>query len=68
MVYDAIFSILNRKGIPFKFNQNWAFLGFNVILNEKATLVTGFLKNMIAKPSNTYLINRFWNSTLFYKL
>ena len=68
VVYDEIFSILNRKGIPFKFNQNWTFLGFNIKFNEKANLVTGFQKNMIAKPSNTYLINRFWNSTLFYKL
>ena len=68
VVYDEIFSILNRKGIPFKFNQNWTFLGFNVKLNEKATLLSGFQKNMIAKPSNSYLINRFWNSILFYKL
>ena len=38
VVYDEIFSILNRKGIPFKFNQNWTFLGFNIKLNEKANL------------------------------
>jgi len=30
IIYDEIFSLLNTQGIPYKFNQNWTFLGINI--------------------------------------
>ena len=67
VIYDEIFSILNPRGIPYKFNQNWTFLGFQLKINDRASLITGFQKNTIAKSQNNYLINRLWNNILFYK-
>ena len=66
--YNEIFTILNPSGIPYKFNQNWTFLGFNLKLNQNFTILSGFQKNTIAKSSSNYLKNRFWNTILFYKL
>jgi len=66
--YNEIFTVLDRNGIPYKFNQNWTFLGFKVKLNEKATINSGFQKNTIFKSSEMYLKNRFWNTILFYKI
>ena len=67
VIYDEIFSILNPRGIPYKFNQNWTFLGFQLKISDRATLITGFQKNTIDKSQNNYLINRLWNNILFYK-
>ncbi|MGB0828077.1 MAG: DUF2490 domain-containing protein [Flavobacteriaceae bacterium] len=66
--YDEIFTLMNPSGIPYKFNQNWAFFGFRIKLNEKMTLNTGFQKNTIFKSSEQYLTKRLWNTILFYKL
>ena len=62
-----IFNLLNSSGIPYKFNQNWTFLGFRIKLNEKLNINSGFQKNTIFKSSEKYLKNRLWNTTLFYK-
>ena len=66
--YDEIFTVLNRSGIPYKFNQNWTFLGFKFKVNDKAIINTGFQKNTILKSTDLYLKNRFWNTILFYKI
>ncbi|MGD2004971.1 MAG: DUF2490 domain-containing protein [Flavobacteriaceae bacterium] len=66
VVYDEIFLILNPQGIPYRFNQNWTFLGFNIKLGQKANLSTGIQKNTISRGNNRYLMNRFLNSTLRY--
>ena len=68
VIYDEIFSLLNTQGIPYKFNQNWTFLGFNIKFNNKLNILTGFQKNTILKPSSDYLINRLWNTIIFYKI
>ena len=68
VIYDEIFSLLNTQGIPYKFNQNWTFLGFNVKFNNKLNVLSGFQKNTILKTSNNYLINRLWNTIIFYKI
>ena len=68
IIYDEIFSLLNTQGIPYKFNQNWTFLGFNIKFNNKLNVLTGFQKNTILKASSNYLINRFWNTIIFYKI
>ena len=68
VIYDEIFSLLNTQGIPYKFNQNWTFLGFNIKFNNKFNILTGFQKNTILKPSSDYLINRLWNTIIFYKI
>ena len=68
IIYDEIFSLLNTQGIPYKFNQNWTFLGFNIKFNNKLNVLTGFQKNTILKASNNYLINRLWNTIIFYKI
>ena len=68
VIYDEIFSLLNTQGIPYKFNQNWTFLGFNIKFNNKLNILSGFQKNTILKPSNNYLINRLWNTIIFYKI
>ena len=68
VIYDEIFSILNTRGIPYKFNQNWTFLGFKFKINEKASINTGFQKNTILKSTDLFLKNRFWNTILFYKI
>ena len=68
IIYDEIFSLLNTQGIPYKFNQNWTFLGFNIKFNNKLNVLTGFQKNTILKASSYYLINRFWNTIIFYKI
>ncbi len=67
VVYNEIFNLLNRSGIPYKFNQNWTFLGLRIKLNEKLTINSGFQKNTIFKSSEKYLKNRLWNTILFYK-
>ena len=67
VLYNEIFTILSPSGIPFKFNQNWTFLGAIVKLNDKFTINSGFQKNTIAKSSDNYLKNRLWNTILFYK-
>lgn len=64
--YNEIFTLMNRSGIPFKFNQNWTFLGTRFKLNNKLSVNTGFQKNTIAKSGNNYLKNRLWNTILFY--
>lgn len=66
--YDEIFTLMNPKGIPFKFNQNWTFFGFKVKLNSKTTLNTGFQKNTLFKGTDQYLKTRLWNTILFYKI
>ncbi len=66
--YDEIFTLMNPSGIPYKFNQNWTFLGLKIKLSDKATLNTGFQKNTIFKSTDLYLKNRLWNTTLFYKI
>ena len=68
VIYDEIFSLLNTQGIPYKFNQNWTFLGFNIKFNNKLNILSGFQKNTILKASNNYLINRLWNTIIFYKI
>ena len=68
VIYDEIFSLLNTQGIPYKFNQNWTFLGFNIKFNNKLNVLSGFQKNTILKTSNNYLINRLWNTIIFYKI
>ena len=68
VIYDEIFSLLNTQGIPYKFNQNWTFLGFNVKFNNKLNVLSGFQKNIILRTSNNYLINRLWNTIIFYKI
>ena len=68
VIYDEIFSLLNTQGIPYKFNQNWTFLGFNIKFNNKLNVLSGFQKNTILKSSNNYLINRLWNTIIFYKI
>lgn len=67
VAYDEIFTIMNPKGIPYKFNQNWTFLGFRFKFSEQLSLVSGFQKNTILKSANNYLKNRLWNTILFYK-
>ena len=64
--YDEIFLILNPQGIPFAFNQNWTFFGINAKLSNKASLLTGFQKNTIARGEDRYLKNRFLNTILRY--
>ena len=49
VIYDEIFSLLNTQGIPYKFNQNWTFLGFNIKFNNKLNVLSGFQKNTILK-------------------
>ncbi|MDA9879438.1 DUF2490 domain-containing protein [Flavobacteriaceae bacterium] len=66
--YDEIFTLMNPKGIPFKFNQNWTFFGFKVKLNSKTTLNTGFQINTLFKGTDQYLKTRLWNTILFYKI
>lgn len=66
--YNEVFLLMNPNGIPNQFNQNWTFLGIKLDLNKKITLNTGFQKNTISKSSGNFLINRLWNTTLFYKL
>ena len=68
VIYDEIFSLLNTQGIPYKFNQNWTFIGFNIKFNNKLNVLSGFQKNTILKTSNNYLINRLWNTIIFYKI
>ena len=68
VIYDEIFSLLNTQGIPYKFNQNWTFIGFNIKFNNKLNVLSGFQKNTILKASNNYLINRLWNTIIFYKI
>ena len=65
--YNEIFTLLNPSGIPFKFNQNWTFLGLRVKLNNKLSINSGFQKNTIDKSNDKYLKNRLWNTILFYK-
>jgi hypothetical protein len=67
VAYDEIFTIMNPNGIPYKFNQNWTFLGFRFKFSEQLSLVSGFQKNTILKSANNYLKNRLWNTILFYK-
>ena len=67
VAYDEIFTIMNPNGIPYKFNQNWTFLGFRFKFSEQLSLVSGFQKNNILKSANNYLKNRLWNTILFYK-
>ena len=67
VAYDEIFTIMNPNGIPYKFNQNWTFLGFCFKFSEQLSLVSGFQKNTILKSANNYLKNRLWNTILFYK-
>lgn len=64
--YDEIFLILNPQGIPFAFNQNWTFFGINAKLSNKASLLTGFQKNTVARGEVRYLKNRFLNTILRY--
>lgn len=66
--YDEIFTIMNDSGIPYKFNQNWTFLGFKIKFNDRVTINTGFQKNTIFKSTDKYLKNRLWNTILFYKI
>jgi hypothetical protein len=66
--YNEVFVLMNSKGIPNQFNQNWTFLGLKLELNKQITLNTGFQKNTISKSGGNFLINRLWNTTLFYKL
>ena len=68
VIYDEIFSLLNTQGIPYRFNQNWTFVGFNIKFNNKLNVLTGFQKNTIFKSSSNYLINRLWNTIIFYKI
>jgi hypothetical protein len=67
VVYNEIFTLMNPRGIPYKFNQNWTFLGFRAKLSKQITLNTGFQKNTISKSTTTYLKNRLWNTILFYR-
>lgn len=67
VAYDEIFTIMNPNGIPYKFNQNWTFLGFRFKFSKQLSLVSGFQKNTILKSANNYLKNRLWNTILFYK-
>ncbi|MDA7693251.1 DUF2490 domain-containing protein [Flavobacteriaceae bacterium] len=67
VAYDEIFTIMNPQGIPFKFNQNWTFLGFRFKFSEQLSMVSGFQKNTILKATDQYLKNRLWNTILFYK-
>jgi len=65
--YNEIFTLMNPRGIPYKFNQNWTFLGFRAKLSKQITLNTGFQKNTISKSAINYLKNRLWNTILFYR-
>ena len=67
VLYNEIFTLMSPSGIPFKFNQNWTFLGLRIKLNEKLSINSGFQKNTILKSSDNYLKNRLWNTILFYK-
>ena len=68
LLFNEIFNVINRSGIPYKFNQNWTFLGLNVKVSDKLSFISGFQKNTIAKSSANYLKNRLWNTILFYRL
>jgi len=68
VLYNEIFTVMNPSGIPYKFNQNWTFLGLNIKVSDKLRLISGFQKNTIAKSSANYLKNRLWNTLLFYRL
>lgn len=66
--FNEIFTLMNPSGIPYKFNQNWTFLGLNIRLSDKLRFLSGFQKNTLAKSSATYLKKRLWNTILFYRL
>ena len=66
--FDELFVFLNPNGTPYRFNQNWTFLGFKIQFNKKLVLSAGYQKITFKRSDNDYFKNRLWTNTLVYKL
>lgn len=66
--FDEVFIFLNPNGTPYRFNQNWTFLGFKIQFNKKLVLSAGYQKITFKRSDNDYFKNRLWTNTLVYKL
>ena len=68
VIFDEIFIFLNPNGTPYRFNQNWTFIGFKIKFNKKLVLSAGYQKITFKRSDNDYFKNRLWTNTLVYKL
>ena len=68
VIFDEVFIFLNQNGTPYRFNQNWTFLGFKIQFNKKLLLSAGYQKITFKRSDNDYFKNRLWTNTLVYKL
>lgn len=66
VIFNEVFMLI-EDNLPYRFNQNWTFFGFQHNVSPSLRILTGFQRNSIAK-GDAFLHKNIWSTLAFYKL